>query len=140
LLASESMVPIEDRQPCPNCGSRDRKIALAVHDESAPRDGVRMKHKRPGVKGYLLQATMDMPGVQRSTGRPNRLTRIFDKNTDSYEELVIDEGTRGVLHQQSHRLSEHMGHGSDRGPRMSPPPQVSAQKATTPKPDPESQP
>jgi hypothetical protein len=43
-----------------------------------------------------------MPGVQRSTGRPNRLTRVFDKNTDSYEEVVTDEETGEVIHRQAH--------------------------------------
>jgi hypothetical protein len=82
----------------------------------------------------------DMHGVQRSTGRPNRLTRVFDKNTDSYEEVVTDEETGEVIHRQAHPLSEHKGHGSDKGPRTSPLPQVSKPEATPRKTDTESQP
>ncbi len=134
------MLAFEDRQPCPNCGSRDRNIGISLTDAVAIHDWMRLKQKRPGVNGYLLEATMNKPGVQRSTGRPNRLTRAFDKGTDSYEEIVIDEETGEVLHRQSHRLTEHKGHGSDRGPRTSPPPQVSTPESTTRRTAPESQP
>ncbi len=131
LPAVETTVAFEDRQPCPNCGSRDRNMVVGVGDEAAIRDWTRVQQKRPGVKRYLLDATMDKPGVQRSTGRPNRLTRIFDKSTNSYEEIVTDEETGKVLHRQSHPLTQHKGHGSDKGPRMSPPPQVSTPESTT---------
>jgi hypothetical protein len=101
------------------------------------RDGVRVQQKRPGVRNYLLDATLDMPDVQGDTGRPSRLTRIIDKNTYSYEERVTDEETGEVLHHNSHSLRQHKGHGSDKGPRTSPLPQVSTQESATRKTHPE---
>ncbi len=118
-----------DRQPCPGCGSLARNVALQLTGELPVRSGLRLKQRRPGTKGWVLHALLHMPGIQGSTGRPNRLTRIIDKLTDTYEESVTDDETGRVLHRQSHRLSEHRGHGDDKGPRTSPPPQTSTPEA-----------
>lgn len=41
-----------------------------------------------------------------------RLTRLFDKESDIYEEVVIDPDTGDVIHQNKEPLTKHQGHGS----------------------------
>lgn len=84
--------------------------------------------RRPG-RGKVIELILNMPGVQRATGRQNRVTRRKDKLSYWYEKTVTDEKTGEVLHHQAHSLREHVGHGDDRGPRRSPPPQVAQPEA-----------
>ena len=43
--------------------------------------------------------------------------RIFDRDADRYTESVIMCDTREVIHSADGRLSNHMGHGSDKSER-----------------------
>lgn len=64
--------------------------------------------------------------MQRSTGAPTRYEQLIDR----YFERVVEDDTERVLHANDHPLSEHKGHGSDHGPRTSPPPQVTTPDAS----------
>lgn len=93
------------------------------------RDGVGFKAKRAGEPKPFREA-FDIPKTQRSTGAPTRHERLIDRDNDRYVERVVEEGTGRVLHETDHPLSEHRGHGTDRGPRTSPPPQVTTSDAS----------
>lgn len=102
---------------------------MLVRENIPMRDGVGHKEKRAG-KGKPFREVFDYPATQRSTGAPTRHERLIDRDNDRYFERVVEEGTRRVLHKTDHLLSEHKGHGSDRGPRTSPSPQVTTPDAS----------
>jgi hypothetical protein len=43
-----------------------------------------------------------------------RKYREIDRANDRYHELVVDEATDEILHEDKGKLSDHEGHGSDR--------------------------
>lgn len=131
LPASEVTGTPESRTPCPSCGSLARRASLLVQETVTVRDGVGYKAKRAGERKPFRQA-FDYPATQRSTGAPTRHERLIDRDNDRFFERVVEEGTGRVLHETDHPLSEHKGHGSDRGPRTSPPPQVTTPDASPP--------
>ena len=108
---------MDERTPCPTCGGTERAVAITLTESLTVRSGARLKQKR-GSK-VILDARLDEPGRQRSTGRANRLNRRIDHLNDRYEERVTDEATGEVIHECSEPLSQHRGHGSDKGPRPS---------------------
>lgn len=129
LPASEVTDPAGSRMPCPFCGSLARHASVLVHETVVVRDGVGFKAKRAGERKPFREA-FDIPETQRSTGTPTRHERLIDRDDDRYVERVVEEGTGRVLHETDHRLGEHKGHGTDRGPRTSPPPQVTTPDAS----------
>ena len=104
---------------------------MLVHETIAVRDGVGYKAKHAGERKPFREA-FDYPATQRSTGAPTRHERVIDRDNDRYFERVVEEGPGRVLHETDHPLSEHKGHGSDRGLRTSPPPQVTTPDASPP--------
>lgn len=131
LPASEVVGPPESRTPCSSCGSLARQVSVLLHETVAPRDGVGYKAKHVGDRKSFREA-LDYPETQRSTGALTRHERLIDRQNDRYFKRVVEEGTGRVLHETDHPLSEHRGHGSDRGPRTSPPPQVTTPDASPP--------
>lgn len=129
LPASEIAGPPGSRTPCPSCGSLARQASVLLHGTVTVRDGVGLKAKHAGERKPFRQA-FDYPATQRSTGAPTRHERLIDRDNDRFFERVVEEGTGRVLHEADQPLSEHKGHGSDRGPRTSPPPQVTTPDAS----------
>jgi len=131
LPASEVTDPPWSRTSCPSCGSLARQASVLVHETTTVRDGVGYKAKHAGKRKPFREA-FDYPETQRSTGAQTRHERLIDRDNDRFVERVIEEGAGRVLHETDHPLSEHKGHGADRGPRNSPPPQVTTPDASPP--------
>ncbi|WP_336924202.1 hypothetical protein [Aquipuribacter sp. SD81] len=131
LPSSEVIRPPEPRTPCSSCGSLARQVGVLLHETVALRDGVGYKAKHAGDRKPYREA-FDHPETQRSTGALTRHKRLIDRQNDRYFERVVEEGTGRVVHETDHPLTEHRGHGSDRGPRNSPPPQVTTPDASPP--------
>ena len=129
LPASEVIGPPESRTPCSSCGSLARQVSVLLHETVALRDGVGYEAKHKGDRKPFREA-FDYPETQRSTGALTRHKRLIDRHNDRYSKRVVEEGTGRVLHEADHPLTEHRGHGSDRGPRTSPPPQVTTPDAS----------
>jgi hypothetical protein len=131
LPASEVTGSPESRTHCPSCGSLARHASVFVHETATVRDGVGYKAKHAGERKPFREA-FDYSATQRATGAPTRHERLIDRDQDRYVERVVEEGTERLLHETDHPLSKHKGHGSDRGPRTSPLPQVTTPDASPP--------
>jgi len=99
------------REPCERCGSLRRTHSLYLDATLSVRSQFRWKHKRPGFRRALVEG---VSGSERSvgSGRWVRKTRLIDRETDWYEERIVDEETGEVLHESHEPLSDHSGHGS----------------------------
>lgn len=106
-------------------------MSVLVNEAIRVRDGLGNKAKHAGERKPFREE-FDYPATQRSTGGPTRHERLIDRDNDRYFERVVEEGTGRVLHETDHQLSEHKGHGSDRGPRTSPPPRLTTPDASPP--------
>jgi len=110
LIADETPQTV-DRDPCPECGSTRREIYMAASDELKIYEQIRVKQKRPGIKGHILDQVSGHD-YTHATGTFSEKVRIVDKLNDYYYEKVVDPKTGKVLHECEEKLSEHYGCGS----------------------------
>jgi hypothetical protein len=109
----EAEITEPSRTPCPYCGATARAYFLVAKPARFEvRIGpVRMITKRPGVKKPLSEVFVG-PSMSAKLGRDVDKYRNIDRTNDWYEERITDPVTGEVIHEQAHRLSEHIGHGS----------------------------
>jgi hypothetical protein len=101
---------IEDRQPCPTCGSQARRFGATITDTVGIRDLVGLKGKRPGQKRPFLEAKQG-DELYRVTGEWHRLQRVVDRDAGRYFEHIEDERGQVVRHVEQ-PLRDHQGRGS----------------------------
>ena len=53
-LAESDRLPVNQRQPCPSCGSLKRLVAVTVADSLTMHDSVRARSKTPGKGGWMV--------------------------------------------------------------------------------------
>lgn len=99
------------REPCPECGSNCRTIAIELVDYVHIHEQLEVKQKR---KGYKKPIHEELTGddFTHSTGRFSSKTRVIDRLNDRYYEYVVDQQTGDVLRHCDEKLSEHYGRGS----------------------------
>ena len=103
--------PWEGRQPCPDCGSSVRAIAVGAADSLTLQSSLGLKLRRADsprvVQEQSVGAALSADGswVEKST--------LHDREADRYLEHVVGpDGT--VIHHEEGRLSQHRDHGSDK--------------------------
>jgi hypothetical protein len=101
----------EAATPCPSCGSTLRNVFVSIEETATARDGIGMKAKRAGQKKPFVES-LSMPSRSRSLDKLVHHERLIDRDNDLYIEKVTEYETGKVIHQQTHALSEHIGHGS----------------------------
>jgi hypothetical protein len=118
ILAEQFCQP--ERLPCPHCGSMARQIPLLTQFEQAQLPSVTAKGYSAGIsrtKGLLKRVFSGLV-PQRSRGSAvAQVSRVIakDRNPAWYTETVTMRDTGEVVHHCSEPLSEHTGHGSDKG-------------------------
>jgi hypothetical protein len=111
-----SLPPGQTRPQCPHCGSVLRTVLMEGTATVTAYPSLEAK-KGPKRRGdYLLELFV---GANWSTalGRFMQKVRRIDREHDRYEERVVDPGTGETIHSAKERLSDHWGHGSDKGRR-----------------------
>ena len=106
------------RLPCPKCGSTRRTIeasgegmelspvkCLLKFNVKSPQQAAK-KPKKEFVVGDDLQ---------KKTGEYVEKFRCIDRENDRYSEIITDPQTGEIIHKSDERLSDHKGHGSDKG-------------------------
>jgi hypothetical protein len=106
-------LPVQDRMPCPACGSTSRIFAKAIHGEVLPRGSLRARGKREGGRKPFVEIVSGADWSHKLRRWMHKL-RIIDRERNRYEELVVDRGTGRVIHECKEPLSSHKGHGSDK--------------------------
>ena len=110
-LEEDASCPADQRDPCPVCGSTTRKFHGVLRDTIMFKEKLRMKGRHPeGGKPFIEQVSGD--DLHRKSGKWMKLSRIIDRDNDTYSEVVTDPETGKVIHKSEEQLSKHRGHGS----------------------------
>jgi len=113
LLDEPTDIGMEDRHPCPECGSLARLVELEAADEIRFRSAVKLTGKRRGLKRPFLELFTGAD-QSRASGQWMEKLRRIDRDHDRYIEVVTNPETGEVIHQQDEPLSHHRRHGSDK--------------------------
>ncbi len=115
VLDEPSDTPVEDRTPCPSCGSKGRHFKKELTSASTMRGGIRGKARsgqtgEPGSKPWLT--FMSEPSWSRKYEKWMTRDKAENRREDRYTEVVKDPDTGEIIHEADEPLSEHRGHGS----------------------------
>jgi len=109
-------LPVEERVPCPVCGSTNRRFTKSLSETVSVRAFLDGKKKSPGYPSRRRIRVHLQVGdqVEHRTGRWVFKQRRIDKDASPawYFERITDPATGEVLHECSEPLEQHMGHGS----------------------------
>jgi hypothetical protein len=110
-LDEDPSIRPDQRIPCPSCGSTARDFQVSISAGLVMRSKLRMKAKHPGAnKAFVEEISGD--DLHRETNKWMKLSRVYDRQNDRYEEVITDPVTGEVVHKCIEPLSEHRGHGS----------------------------
>ncbi|HJW85459.1 MAG TPA: hypothetical protein VJ440_02365 [Candidatus Brocadiaceae bacterium] len=110
-------LPVEERKPCPSCGSTARNIHVTINETVTMREKLGLKGRHPGgKKPFIEQVSGD--DLHRKSGKWMIHSRVIDRDNDSYHEVVMDPTNDKIVHECKEPLSQHRGHGSAKRKRM----------------------
>jgi hypothetical protein len=112
-LDEPSDLAIEDRAPCPACGSLGRHFKKTITATVELRPGLGFKGRRPGMRRPFIGGSK-RPEVNRDRNKWVEVERTFDRANDRYVERIIDPETGEIIRLIDEPLSEHRGHGDAR--------------------------
>ena len=111
VLDEKPDITLEQRNPCPSCGSTTRIHNVSITETVKAWDGLGLKAKHGGT-GKPYAESINVPNVQRKTGKMMILKRIIDRENDIYHEIVTDPDTGNIVHECKEPLSKHIDHGT----------------------------
>jgi hypothetical protein len=105
---------IEDREPCPACGSTARTFAKTFTDTAEAHDSLATK-ARHGDVGKVKPHREAFTGFDyhRDTQEWRQVFRVVDREGDRYTERIVD-AAGNVVRDVDEPLSEHRGRGAAR--------------------------
>ncbi len=119
MLKESSDTQPAQRLPCPKCSSISRAFEVSMHAHISIKTKAGIKGKHAGQKEpFIIEVTGD--DLYRKLGKWMELSRIIDKDNDSYIEVITDPDTGQIIHQCIEPLSKHTGHGSAKHKKSSP--------------------
>src|ERR1700719_4445993 len=114
-LPFENVARLEDRTPCASCGSTSRVFGQLFldGDHLSFKTSLGLKAKSAGQRKPWYES---FSGAHWSTRFRKFMekTRIIDRRSDHYTEVVRDPDTGPIIHHCSEPLSQHHNHGSAR--------------------------
>lgn len=113
VLGEGSDLAVEDRRPCPSCGSLARRFELKLEGSVGLHSSLGLKARHAGERRPFLEHFSGGDFSTRWRRWMDKLRRI-DREGDRYDEVVTDPETGEVIHETHEPLSEHPGHGSAR--------------------------
>lgn len=105
--------PQQERLPCPKCGALGRQQFADCEDSIVAFDGYRIVHKRLGVKRPLAEQRNELSYFNRD-GEWHVREMVIDREQNHYLERITRFATGELVHEQSHPLKDHIGHGDDK--------------------------
>jgi hypothetical protein len=110
FLPENASTPIENRKPCPRCGSAKRAVSVDIQATVSLQSklGLKARHAKSG-RPFMEQMVGD--DLQRKTGKWMRIRRVIDRVNNWYREIIHDPTTGKIVHQTEEPLTEHKGHG-----------------------------
>jgi hypothetical protein len=113
---------IEDREPCPTCGSLARTVNVSLTDTLQVRERLNLKARHGDVgevKPYREQTSGDE--LHRDSGEWRRVSRVVDREHNRYTERIVD-AAGNVVRDVDEPLSEHRDRGAAKRRRGKVPP------------------
>lgn len=107
-------LPVEERKPCPRCGSLLRLKRVEVGGSITPHSMLAHKVRQPGHKDPVYHGKSGSD-FYRDTGTWRHVFRLFDHINNRYQERITDPETGAVLREVDELLTDHQGHGSAKG-------------------------
>jgi hypothetical protein len=103
---------IEDREPCPTCGSMARTFAVTLAGKVEVRGSLATK-ARHGDVGKVKPHREAYTGsdYHRDTKEWRQVSRVVDRERDRYTERIVD-AAGNVVGDVDEPLSDHRGHGA----------------------------
>ena len=82
-LSEASNATLEERKPCPTCGSMKRVFDVAVSVSVTLREKLALKHKRPGHKKPIFESVQGHD-LHKATGKWNKVEpALIERMTDT---------------------------------------------------------
>ena len=101
------------KEPCPGCGSMIRIYHETLRDSLMFLEHTRIRGRHAGGGRPFFD---DRSGASyyKKDGVWHHLTRQIDRENDRYVEIIKILATGEVIKHVDERLSDHIGHGSDK--------------------------
>ena len=112
-LDESASAPVDERKPCPECGSLERHVAITLEGKVSVSSSLGLKAKTGG-RGKPFMELKQGDSFSTSRGKFMRLLQIVDRRNNRYRKLVIDPETGEKLRDVDEPLSEHIERGSAR--------------------------
>jgi DNA-directed RNA polymerase subunit RPC12/RpoP len=113
ILDEPTSTPVDERSPCPNCGSKARHFEVVISGTIEVHEKLGLK-ARHGATGKPFLESVSGDDLHRKSGKWMTLERVIDRENDRYKEVVTDPVTGEIIHLCEEPLSQHQGHGSDK--------------------------
>lgn len=111
LIDEPSNISLDERKPCPSCGSLSRIFNASIRSEIKIRGKIGLKQKRLGHKKPIYESVSG-DDLHRLTGQWNKLTREIDRENNLYKEVIINPDTGDTIRDCQESLTEHINRGS----------------------------
>jgi hypothetical protein len=102
---------MEDRSPCPLCGSLYRRVDLQLAGKIEVRSSLSVKAKTPGEKKPFVEQRVGS-SLFRKSGRWSFIDQLIDRRNNRYRKKIVDEESGVVLRDDDGKLTDHQGFGS----------------------------
>jgi hypothetical protein len=104
---------VDEREPCPECGSTARRISVHVEERLALRESIGGKIKDQKLPSRKKVRVEFFDGYEWSVALEKviKKSRLIDKREDLYHERIEDPETGEIIHECKESLTEHQGHG-----------------------------
>jgi len=113
MIEEDSDTAVDNRLPCPACGSLKRSFHVTIHDSFTAHEKIGMKGCHAGRRKPFIEQIQGSD-LHRKSGKWMNLERIIDRENNTYHEVVTNPETGEVLHECKESLSQHVGHGTAR--------------------------
>lgn len=108
---------------CPKCGGKKSMVEVSFSDNVPPmheslsgKQFSPIKRREQGKTGKSakkpIQEFFHGDDYSHKLGKYVDKNRVLDRENDHYHEVVVDKESGEIIHEQKHKLSEHIGHGS----------------------------
>jgi len=101
---------IEEREPCPSCGSLARTVGVTLTSTVQIRTLLDMKGRHQGETRPFVESKQGNELFQ-ATGEWRTVRRVVDREHDRYTEHITD-AAGNVVRDVDEPLSQHRGHGA----------------------------
>jgi hypothetical protein len=113
-LDQSASLPVEERVPCPQCGSLQRHVALEMEDAAVTLHSSIALKARHAEERKPFQEGKYGHDLHRKTGKWNEREMTVDRDGNRYTERITDLETGDAIRDVDEPLDQHRGHGDAR--------------------------